>query len=482
MHIPPAAILFLALLPVAAIAQPPAAQPKRTADPAVVELSDSIYNIDDVGLSIQLPAGSRVETTRVGDARTAQIVDANAKWVFNIQTPRTTNPKATIQEAAEQTIALIQGSVGVVDPDQREILETQARILERTPNLKVNGMDADRFYIAVPRADGKPLVKGYTIFKPSATQYVVFELIVAEADFAGAKRAYETSVGTSKFLDPALINTQRGAAIRAGQELLKQITAEDYDQWFNGQEIWYRLYRPASTASKADAEEIGYRGIKLWKGQRGEVDPGSRRSWTRVDRQQGYLASVRARLLTSQGPADSEAIYFMSADRTEEAWSLRMVVRDSTGREILTAKEVGARTNKDLSVVIEQTGQPPRTIQPFFQSEGYISQVEAIVLPRAFSSKQVVSDFAFYGYQSQLESVSMRRDKVSKSGRGTSTVWSVETSFTDDAPAQTSTYNSKGELLSTVTGDGRIWEPTKLETLKGLWEQKGLPTAAPKAR
>jgi hypothetical protein len=405
--------------------------------------------------------------------------------MINIQTPKTANPSATIKEAADQTIALIQGSVGIMDPEQKSILDTQARLLERTPNLSIHGVGAERFYLAVPRADGKPLVKGYTIFKPLANQFVVFELIVPESDFARSRPAYETSIATARFEDPKQVNLERGAAIRAGQDLLKLVTPEDYDQWFNGTERWFRLYRPAVTGSKADSQEVGYRGIKFWKGQRGEVDSTgtSRGSWTKVDRQQGYLASVRARLLTPQGPADSEAIYFMTPDRSEEAWMLRMVVRDAkSGTELIRAKEIGARSGKELNVVIEQSGQAPRTIQPFFQSAGYLTQVDLIALPRIYAAKQVESSFAYYVYQSQIEGVSLRRDRLTKSGKGTSIIWGLETNFTDDAPTQSSTFNAQGDLLSTTTSDGSIWEPVKLDDLKRLWEQKGLPTAPPKAR
>lgn len=468
-------------------AESAAAAPRGTSDPGVVPLEENPFHLDEVGLSMQLPAGATVASTVIGGVRQAQIISLNAVWSCNIQTPKSGNEQATIKEAAEKTIALVQGSFGVMDPDQKTVLSTEAKLLDRIPNLRIGNQEAERFYITVPTRSGGQTVKGYTIFKPFGNQFVVFELIAPMEAFAKARREYETSLATARFLAGADINADRGIAIRAGQSLLNSLTTADLDRYADGKERWYRLFRPPiKNADKMSAEELGYRGIKVWKGQRGEVDAGfggGRGAWGRADRQRGYLASVRARLMTPRGPADSEVVYFLSNDRQEETWVLRMVLRDMEGREMLTAKETGARSEKNLSVVIEQQGQAPRTISPFFESDGYISQLELLVLPRVIVDKNVQSDLAFYAYQSQSEAVSLRRDSPRKTEAPSGlALWEIETTFSSDAPTQTSKYTSAGELLSTSTGDGRVWEPATLDELQKLWEQKGLPTTRPGGR
>ncbi len=481
--------LLLSLIVPLALCQPglaqtkPAAPTSRSPVPSIgaVELGDP-FHLDEIGLSMKIPVGCRVESTQIGELKTAQIVAPDSSWLVNIQSPKVEGRRPTIKEAADRTIQLLQGSVGVMDAEQKIVLETRARLLERTDNLQINGRPAERFYVSIPRADNLQLVKGYTIFQPGgegSSQFVVFELLVPEPKFAAAKGPYETSVATAEFLDPEVVSRDRGLAVRAGQELLRIVAAADYQQFLDSQERWYRLYKPASSGAAIDAEEIGYRGLKFWRGQRGEVESAKRKgAWTQADRQQGYLASVRGRVMTPQGPADSEAVYFMLPDRSEEAWSIRMVVRDrATGREIISASELGARTGQDLSVVVEQPGQPPRTLQPYFRSDGYISQIDMLLLPRIFSAKGVESDFAFYGYLPQLEGVSMRRDSVSKAGRGTNTVWTVETKLSEDASPQSAVYDHSGQTLRVTTADGMIWEPTELDPLLRLWQQKGLPTS-----
>ncbi|MBX3385907.1 MAG: hypothetical protein KF768_05000 [Phycisphaeraceae bacterium] len=475
-----ALLLITASIVSPSLAQPGSggAQSRPRPTTGAVELGEA-FHIDEVGLSVRIPLGCRLESTRIGDIRTAQIMPADGGWIMNIQTPRTERGQTSLADAADHTIRLLQGSVGVLDPEQKVVLQTRARVLERSNNLRINDRDAERFYVSLPRADDVQLVKGYTIFQPSPTQFVVFELIVPESSFGAAKGIYETSVATAKFLDAELVSQERGMAIRAGQELLRLVTPADYDRWLDGQERWYRLSRPAASGAAIDAEEVGYRGVKLWKGQRGEVDPRrNKAAWTRADRQQGFLASVRGRVMTPQGPADSEAVYFMAPDRSEEAWSIRMVLRDrASGRELVTAQELGARTMQDLNIVIEQSGQPPRTLKPYFKSDGYISQVDMLLLPRIFADQGVQSDFAFYGYQPQLEGVSMRRDRVSRAGRGTNVIWTVETNVSEDSPTQTGTFNHKGESLRVTTGEDMVWEPTDIEQLLRLWQQKGLPTS-----
>ena len=490
-RLPIFACLILGLPLISGAVQPPTGTPPKPAkqpSPSAVQLAEEVYHVDEVGLSMRLPADTMVEATRIGDRVTRQVAPSDATWIMNIQTPKTKNPEATIQQAMDDTVALIQGSVGVMDPDQKVVLETQAKIIDRVSNLKINGTAAERVYISVPRENSDRLVKGYTIFKASPTQFVVFELLVAESQFQKARPLYETSVGTAVFEGSEGESAARAAAIKSGAAFLATVTPDDYAAASgDGKELWQRLYRPAPSGSPADAEELGYRGVKFWKGKRGEIDPSRPKStWSKTDQEDGWLVQVRGRLVIDKARvADTIGIYFMTPDRSEEAWSVRTAVRRRDGKpdpnakdrekaQEITAMETGARTGKELEILVKESGMAAERIKPFFQEEGYLSQFETFLLHRLLVAKRIQTEVGFYAYQSRTRKVSMRRDDVSREP-GTRGAWEIKTSYFDDTASQSSLYNERGELISAELGDGRVWEPVNPELLMHLWQQKGLP-------
>lgn len=444
----------------------------------VTELSDEPYRLDSVGLSVRLPMGANAESTRIGGRTSVQVVPTersktDRNWIINIQTPVTTKDGATIAEAMEKTISLIQGSYGIVDKDQQQVLETQAQMLDRVDDLKLPGGDAARFYVSIPRGDGSRLVKGYTIFKPSAKQYVVFEFITGEKDFPALKSLYETTVGTAAFSGGDAMTLARGSAVKAGSAFMQQLSDQDYAAALSDKEVWYRLYRPAKTGATSDADELGYRGVKFWHGQRGEVNPAKPKAqWSKADQQDGYLAQVRGRILLESGVGDTLGTYFMTPDRNEECWTITTVFKDTAGKQIASATETGARMKDEMTIVKDESGKPLTHIKPPIMGEGYVSQLETFLLPRLMVSKKIQADLGFYAYQSSPSgTISFRKDSISNEGA----LWKVVTYFREDSPPQVSTYNEKGDLLKTTLDDGRSWEPVDLTALKRLWQQKGLP-------
>jgi hypothetical protein len=139
-----------------------------------------------------------------------------------------------------------------------------------------------------------------------------------------------------------------------------------------------------------------------------------------------------------------------------------------------TVTEIGARTGKSLVVTIEGTGLPQRTVKPVFQGDGYISRVEAWLLPQLLVKSRVTSDFAFYSYQSEAGSVCLRRDTLEQP-IDKPDCWKLTSKLSDDKKPQVSYYNGKGELIRTELPDGSIWEPISFPRLVQLWQGKNLP-------
>ncbi|MBY0312159.1 MAG: hypothetical protein K2W85_08825 [Phycisphaerales bacterium] len=435
------------------------------------------FRMDSVGLSIRFPEGCQVSSNRIGGRATAQIRPADGTWNMNIQTPVSSKDDGTVKEALDKTISLIQGSFGVVDQDQKNVLDTQAQILDRTDDLKLPGGNAARVYVSIPRGDKSRLVKGYTIFRPQSKQYVVFEFVCHEPDFDKLRSTYETIVGTALFENAQDVMLARGATVKAGASVLAEISEQDYDAVLNDKEVWYRWYAPSETGASMDAQELGYRGVRTWRGKRGEISPSKAKSaWTKADLQEGYLAQVRARVLMDKGAVDTVALYFMTPDRQEECWTITTSVKDDRGNEVGMASETGARIKDDMTIVATASGKPALTVKPPIMGEGYISQFETVVMPRLLVRKRLATDLGFYCYQRNPGdaggTIAFRRDTLKQQGK----IWTVQTSFREEAKPQSSTYTETGELLNTTLGDGSVWEPMELTSLKRLWQNKGLPT------
>ena len=138
------------------------------------------------------------------------------------------------------------------------------------------------------------------------------------------------------------------------------------------------------------------------------------------------------------------------------------------------ATEIGARNGMSMVVRIEGNGVPQKTIQPVFQSDGYISRVEAWILPQLLIRAGVTTDFGFYSYQSDSSGVTLRRD-VLEQPSDKPNLWKLTTKLTEDKPSQTSYYNAKGELIRTEMSDGSVWVPTTYDELYKLWQSKHMP-------
>lgn len=482
----------------------PTAPSGTTGKPVSVTFADEPLRIDAIGMSVQIPVGSVANTTTVGNQPTIQIIPGpgghlvnDKAWMISITTPKTTNAQTGIKESLDQIVSLLQGSFGVTDPSQKSVVSTSAEVLERTDDLLIQGQSASRVYIRLPAAKNKNIVKGYTIFNPSAKQFVLFELVTPVEAFAHVKQTYEVIVATATFKDATIINTDRALAVKTGERIFSDLSDADYMSAMGGKESWQRLYTPAKSGSDEDAQELGYRGLSFWKGRRGEVNPELPRSkWTAADNQEGYLAKLTVRLLDSVVPVgglekqrqtafiDTVAVYFMTTDRKEEAWSVRMVKRDVTGKELGRWTETGARLGNEVTAIVGESTDGGRPILAPFNPDGYICQVETYLLP-TFMVKAGIKgnvdtlEAGFYSFRD--ESVSFRRD-VLKADPQRAGTWTMTTRFRDEGQPQTYVFNTKGDLIRTELADGRLWEPVEIDWLYKLWQRKGLPTEVKAAK
>ena len=456
---------------------------------ATIALAEDPIRIPSAGLTIFPPAGSTSTTTRLGEQITIRIAPETfaadgTRWFINLQTIRPPEPGHTPRSILERILQAKAESVARVDPGAEFVHSSQAGLISHDFNLTIANQPASRAYIAAPEMDGTLTAHGYTVFQNGPQRFLVIELIAPPENLATLQPMYETSVGTVRLEDPTELATRRAAAIAAGQAMRALVTESDMravvlNDDGSMRERWERLFAPAVTGADTDATEAGYRRIRTWIGQRGELDP--RRTPDRFNTDEkapGYLLRMDTRLL-NRDPArpsglvivDSSAVFFMSLDREQEAWRIDMVVESPTG-EKSSWNETGARTGRSMTIAVSQSGAAPQAVKPLIEGEGYVSRLEAYLLPDLMLRAGVPLDYGFYAYQPALQTITFRSDSLTER---TASLWQLETKIAEDADPQVALYRSSGEHVQTILPDGRVWAPTTLDRLATLWRDKNLP-------
>ena len=460
----------LALFATPAIAQTQSAGSFSPNQPVGVSLSGTPLRIAPIGLTMFVPEGANARTDSTGVNTTTNITLPSGVGAIAVHGGMLTDPPESPAEVGDDIIRDTLGSHGRTNA-KGEVISSRAQVLSRNSSLRIGGYQADRFYIQLPGTEDKaPTIRGYTVVQPEEGRFIIFELYTGAGNFDRTKLMYETSVATAEFTPLSDIDTRRVAAVKAGERALATLTQADLRtivEQFD--ERWERLYLPSSTGDEMDDEEFGYRRIRAWIGRRGELTAKTPDNWNATEDRLGYLISVDAMLLENDTRIDTRAVYFVSLDRTDEAWTIRLAPRQGDKTEDWV--QTGGRSETELVIQTHQNHVLTDTSRVGIPDEGYISQVEAFMLPSMLARVGVPSDYAFYSFLPRAGTVRLRQEsRTQKDG-----LWEIETRYGSTAPPQTGVYDTDGEPVRIELADGRQWEPVDFNRLLGLWKRKGLP-------
>lgn len=486
-----------------------AAATKRgdAAPTSVSEFSDQIVKIEDVGLSVALPAGCAVEKLTVKLQSATQIVAQDQSWSTLIRVSRVNNASLNVHSVNEEVAKSLLASVGIVTHTPADVPtlpqtgnsrpETKFRyakggIIERAPEDQskpiflqsgTTKFPMDRVYVGLSQGNDQPAaIKGVTVVQTAPQQFVVFELTTTDKEFDRVRPIYETMVASSRFADSSELNAARGIAVESGIKLLASLTEDDYREVLSKPERWIRMFRPAPTNAVTDADEVGYTRIRSFIGQRGLMDETRPKAqWNLADREEGYIVQIDSRVMVAGQMYDSKATYFMTPSRESEAWTAK-----SAGRPLPSANspvkkeapavatEIGARVGKNMTITSSATGRGEEVTQPEIKSDGYVSRVDAMLLPQFMLRSKAAAEYAFYTWQNGTSKIQLRRDTLTPPPEPGG-IWKLVTRIGDAERVQTSLYTDTGDLVRTEMPDGIIYEPTTKDHLAELWRSKGLP-------
>ncbi|QOI99050.1 MAG: hypothetical protein HRU70_00500 [Phycisphaeraceae bacterium] len=432
--------------------------------------STPVY-LESLGLTMLVPVDTITESTGGAGQAQVQIRPGDSRWVITLRNIRSGSREATTSEMLE---LVVQNAKNAISGDTR----VPPAEMERDTKLQVNNRPAERVYLKLEGKPGSPtFIQGFTVFKLGPGNFAVFEVVCGQAEFATVRGMYETVVAAAVFDDLSESNQKRQALVAAGTALVRGLTDEDWATVISqSPERWERLFRPAPGGAQSDEKEIGYRRTRAMKGRKSDLP---RYNASAGENQEGYIFRLDARFLRDapkpgEKPevVDVEAYFYMSLDRSEELWQVRTALKKGEKPAIYT--ETGARVGDVLSVQIGLDDGTRRTVKPFLQGDAYISRVESFMMPRLLVHKKILTEVAFYAFQSDREKVQLRRDVLAQPADRPG-VFILTTRFAEDGLSQTAHFKANGDPIRTELADGTRWEPTDLRELRRLWSSKGLP-------
>lgn len=466
-----------------------AAAHAQDAEPRIPTLrTDEPYSIPNLGLSVLLPEESLVDTSRLEGGRTTVVIAPRGKeqsFVFQIMQSVSADRSLDLADAVKNIVE--QRRSFHTGKNQRGKTVSTVRVFDADEDLLIGQHPAQRVYLDVPLDTTVP-VTGYTVFHTGPGQFVIFQMDCPVSLFPKVRALYELMIASAQFKDAQELGSERATALLAGRALLERFNAADFAAALDKEPTYYRLFRPNPTEKTEYDDEVGYQRVQIVAGTAGDLEPNkSEARRTSADKQPGYLARVEARALAAGSVVDSVSLYFLSADRGTELWSITMVVRKGSDTEQWV--ETGIRSDDRLTVKTTRSGQEPTNADWSPVPESYLSRVESYLLPRLIARSGMSGVFGFYTYDSNLAKMTLRRETfaphssgtgVSESRRGDPPVSAYAAYTMTSLPSEnsrptTTELDSKGLIVRRSNPDGQIMEPIDQPRLKKLWADKKLP-------
>lgn len=433
------------------------------ASPGAVELDRDPTRLESIGLELNLPLGVKAESVRYGSSSSSAVTLPDGLGILLIKEQKTTREDLD--------------AAGVLDGIRRQLVGALGfELIERVDDLRIGVWRGSRLYVRKAVESGGFGFRGVTVFKLRPRAFLIFDQSFSGSaqGFTRSRRLTESIIATMNLDAVAGESLQRAAGLRSTEALLDQLTFEDYEAVLTGRsgERWERLYTPGQTGEIMDDAEHGYRRIRSWAGYKGELRTEDRSEWSDEERELGYVLQIDAMALEPSLRVDSRSVFFVSLDGNEETWTIRMSLTQNGEKTVSTA--TGVRVGDQLTVSTVQGREPTETVRPVVPGTGYVAQAKTYMLGHLIVHKGLVGDFASYAFNSTTSAVSLRWDRVSRSGSDPDR-WVVRTKLTPKSPVSETEYGKDGGLLRVTLANGRVWEPTTLGSLVDLWERKGLP-------
>jgi hypothetical protein len=353
------------------------------------------------------------------------------------------------------------------------------------------GQPAALLYTSLREGEGEEevsAVQGYFLVQVAPAEFVVISSLVAERDFPAVEPLLGRSFGTVEVLDPEALARDRADRMGRGERLLaaldeaalrRALDPAGKDASDGGPGRWYRI---SQTAPDGTVNEVGYMTVTTEEAPQGAANPDrAEPEWTPREREKGLFVRLRMRTLmdpSGKAVTDTDARYWVRWDREREFWTVRSTMRAGK-KTARNSAQLGIREPASAGSprpVLEVTdvdratpGDEPNRWQ--VPPAGYLSQAEAMVLPRLLPSMAQPTRFGFYWFDPRSGRLAQRVDELTPGPGGAA----LATRRTLESPEVTDMVDPAGVLLRRATDDGAVVERTTAADMLALWKRKGLP-------
>jgi hypothetical protein len=449
----------LAALPIAlalAAAGPPPGSGLEP-DPLVAE---------PLGLRMHLPEGAVViPQVAEGEVTYAVTGGEDSPWSMRIATmsPAVPEPSAA---------ALLAERVDAVKATGRP-----HRVIASGPFARGDAR-GQLLYLEQTLDDQQRLVYGWLVLPTSPRTFVAFAFLTTAEHFPRLRAVLEASFSTIELRSRAELLDERQAQIERGRDMVGTFTPQRL-RGALGERRWFRLYRPAGPGQPAAATEVGFLNMRCVEAPRGQLTPErSPASYSDLEARLGLMVMLEARVIgdaAANDYLDLDGRYWLSWDRSTEAWSIRQTRRQEQASR--TTAETGVRNLASLEVIhaLKErfTRDPNRWTVP---DTAYLSQPEVFLLGNLLPRDGSVSGaLAFYYYDTRKRQLTQRVDRWAPVTDGTGH-WVLTTQPMLDVASITQRFDASGGRIERIDADGTVTRRIDAADLRRLWQSKGLLT------
>lgn len=435
-----------------------------------------------LGMRFRPPAGAIMRSEGTGPTATWILTERADPPRFILRISR-----LVADDAASSPRAQIDAYVRSVSerPSPNAVFAVRAR-----KEFEMGGRPAGLLYTSLREGTGEDevsAVQGYFLLQTSPKEFVVISSLLAEADYASVPALLERSFRTMEVLPGERLAEERVARMGRGEHFLDGLDEDALRRALDpapkdGALPAPRWYRISRVDPAGEVQEVGYMTLTAIDAAQGLANPDRKeQAWSNEEKERGLLARVQLRTLLDpkgESVSDTDARYWMRWDRRREFWTVRTTLRK--GRLTQSSAQLGIRTAPKagsprpmLEVTeVSQTvaaGEPRRWALP---EHGYLSQAEALLLPRLLPRADAATAFGFYWYDSRSGRLAQRVDTK----RGLADGAEIGTRQTLESPVIEERVDARGILVRRASDDGSVVEAMSGEALLALWRKKGLPT------
>ncbi len=445
----------------------------------IVSFTDNRVELETVGLTMAIPSGGEALVQTIGGRPTAGIILGDDLGTILMQSRETGGGTLSVLDLEK---AVLRRTLFRTLSDERIeltidlLVETEAGIsLGRSPAVPSAGRILRPFYVRMKEETPQPM-RGFGVIPIDEETFVLFQLICSDEAFEKARQVFELCLESARLTEGGELDAEREALIARGQRVLDGITTEAMRAIVSDvPDQFERIYRPAPGGAVADEEEVGYRRVRAWLGSVRDVETGKEDP---KGAKTGFVLRVDGSVLLDDGfggtsRADSRAVYYLSEDRKQESWKVDMSIHTEGAPKPEIWSEMGMRLGDSMSVQITNSNRDSSTIRPSIRGDGYVSRLEAYLMPQLLIHAEAEGEFAFYAYDQTAEVNRLRTVNASRAADRPG-LWRVRTELSTDQ-WEASEFNEYGRLIRSETSDGLVKRPIEFERLYGIWNAKGLP-------